>query len=132
LLSLTDFKYKILNVPLLTFNNLKSFAFLSAFIFFAFGAGGCGTASDTTIPETTLSAKPTNPSNSSSATFEFQCDLSDCSFECRMDSDIWSPCSSPANYPGLANGSHSFKVRALNSGQMPDPTPEFYIWTIAT
>ena len=116
-----------------TFKNLnwlKAIIFLPALFLVAIGSRGCGSATDTVFPETTLSAKPPNPSNSSNATFEFQCDLGNCAFECRLDSDIWSPCSSPANYPGLANGSHSFKVRALNSSQMPDPTPEIYVWTI--
>lgn len=112
-------------------NWLKIFALIAALFPAAAGSWGCGTATDTTMPETTLTTKPSNPSNSSTATFEFQCDLSDCDFECRMDSDIWSPCTSPAVYPGLANGSHSFKVRALNSGKIPDPTPEFYVWSIA-
>lgn len=109
---------------------LKAAIFLPTLLFFAFGSWGCGSATDTTLPETTLSAKPPNPSNSSDATFEFQCDLGNCAFECRLDSDIWSTCSSPANYTGLAEGSHIFKVRALNSSRMPDPTPKIYVWTI--
>jgi len=35
-------------------------------------------------------------------------------FECRVDGDGWSPCSSPHVLAGLDTGMHSFAVRALN------------------
>lgn len=36
-------------------------------------------------------------------------------FECQLDSGSVSPCSSPASYSGVANGSHVFKVRPVAS-----------------
>ena len=111
---------------------LKAITSLPALLFLAFGAWGCGSGVDTTPPDTTLTVKPANPSSSSSATFEFTGDQGDCSFECQLDTEQWSPCSSPANYTGLTDGAHKFKVRAVGSNLAPDPTSEIYVWTIAT
>ena len=118
-----------------TLKNMKSFKsvkLLFPFLIPAAFFGNCGTTSDQPPPETTLSSTPTNPSNSSDATFTFECDQGDCAFECQLDSDQWSPCSSPLVYTGLANGSHSFKIRAVGANQIPDPTPIPYVWTIVT
>ena len=39
---------------------------------------------------------------------------------------------SPQSYNGLANGSHSFQVRATDAAGNTDPTPASYDWTVDT
>ena len=46
------------------------------------------------------------------------------SFECRLDNTAPSPaCSSPKAYSGLAEGAHTFEVRAIDAAGNVDPTP---------
>ena len=108
------------------------------------GAGNGNTAStstdntvtyDATQPDTTITANPTNPSASSSASFSFT--GSDggtgvASFECQFDGGGWSACTSPQNYLGLSDGSHTFEVRAIDGAGNVDPTPASYTWVIDT
>jgi hypothetical protein len=49
-------------------------------------------------------------------------------FECRIDGDEWSPCSSPHVLVGLDTGLHSFAVRALNRRDQFGK-PVHYRWT---
>ncbi|MFN7929037.1 MAG: Ig domain-containing protein [Blastocatellia bacterium] len=47
-----------------------------------------------------------------------------------MDSGNWTACTSPQSYSGLANGAHTFQVRAKNAAGNVDPTPAIYPWTV--
>jgi hypothetical protein len=51
-------------------------------------------------------------------------------YQCRLDTDVWSPCSSPADYDGLGDGPHRLDVRALGAGGRPDASPAGVSWTI--
>ncbi len=59
------------------------------------------------------------------ATFDFTGSGGDSAlhFECKLDSESWNTCSSPKTYTGLARGSHTFEVRAIDSRGEVDPTP---------
>ena len=85
---------------------------------------------DTVPPETTIGARPNDPTSRTSATFEFSSDEPAASFECRLDDDPWAPCSSPASYESLAEGEHAFEVRAVDSVGHVDGTPAGHRWTI--
>jgi Cys-rich repeat protein len=87
---------------------------------------------DTMPPETTITSRPSNPSNSSSATFEFTCNEEDCTFECQLNNGGWSSCESPSIYTGLSDGDYEFEVRAADSAGNVDQTPASYSWTIDT
>jgi hypothetical protein len=89
----------------------------------------CG--GDTTPPDTILTSYPPNPSNSTSATFEFTCNEGNCTFECQLDYSAWETCTSPKTYTNLSEGSHTFSVRAIDSAGNVDPTPAAYSWTIS-
>jgi len=81
-------------------------------------------------PDTIINGQPANPTSSSAAIFTFTSPDATASFECLLDSGIWTACSSGINYNGLASGSHTFSVRARDSAGNVDPTPAAYSWNV--
>ncbi len=86
---------------------------------------------DTTAPETTIDSGPSGPVTTDSASFAFSSSEAGSSFECRLDGGAWGPCTSPRAYSDLANGSHTFDVRATDAAGNTDPTPDSQTWTIS-
>ena len=88
-------------------------------------------------PDTTIVDKPAPVTSSQYALFTFigtddTTPLSGLEFECRLDStsDLdWVECENPQEYFGVAPGTHTFEVRALDQNEQPDPTPASYTWT---
>lgn len=70
-------------------------------------------------------------STSTSATFELSGSTATASFSCRLDGGgpTWEPCASPVSYTSLAEGSHTFQVRALDASGGASP-PSTFGWTI--
>jgi hypothetical protein len=87
---------------------------------------------DATAPETFIDSAPSDPSSSTEATFEFSSDDPSATFECKLDSGSFEPCTSPQTYTGLSEGSHTFSVRAIDEVGNTDPTPDSATWTIDT
>jgi hypothetical protein len=81
-------------------------------------------------PDTTLGNKPTDPSNSTSASFTFTGSATAVAFECQIDDAPAVPCTSPWTLSDLSNGSHTFKVAALNAQGFADLTPASHTWTV--
>ena len=86
---------------------------------------------DTTTPETTITSGPAMFSNQSAAMFEFTADKDGATFECSVDRETPSPCTSPFTRT-LPDGSHSFAVRAIDPLGNRDPTPAEALWMIDT
>jgi len=82
-------------------------------------------------PETAIDSAPVDPAGASSASFSFSADRS-ATFECRLDGSAFEPCGSPKTYAGLAEGEHSFEVRALDATGQADPTPAVHTWRVDT
>ena len=87
---------------------------------------------DTTPPNTTINGGPSGTVSSGSANFEFSSSESGSSFACRMDSGAWAACTSPKAYSGLADGSHTFSVRATDAAGNTDGSPASRTWTVAS
>ena len=87
---------------------------------------------DATPPATTIDTFPPDPSGSASASFTFSSSEAGSTFECQLDSGGFAACTSPKNYTGLREGSHTFEVRAIDAAGNTDPTPASYTWTIDT
>lgn len=53
-------------------------------------------------------------------------------FQCRLDGAAYAACTSPHGLMGLADGAHTFEVRAVDEAGNVDPTPAALNWTINT
>jgi uncharacterized repeat protein (TIGR01451 family) len=87
---------------------------------------------DTTPPETNITSGPSGLVNSNSARFSFSSSEANSTFWCKLDSGTFSACASPKSYSGLANGSHTFTVRANDGAGNADATPATRTWTVDT
>ena len=66
------------------------------------------------------------------ATFTYHANRPDTVFECSLDGAPFSSCpTGSATYVGLAKGSHTFRVRAIDSDDEVEASPPSYSWTIA-
>ncbi|MCX2726787.1 metallophosphoesterase [Thermomicrobium sp. 4228-Ro] len=81
-------------------------------------------------PETTLLSTPPALTNLASATFTFSSSDAAATFECQLDSTSSVVCSTPWTVNGLAEGTHTFTVRAIDGEGNPDPTPASWSWTV--
>jgi hypothetical protein len=87
---------------------------------------------DTAAPNTFITSGPAGPTNNPRPTLEFTASEADSSFQCRLDSGPFNPCSSPFTTPVLTNGTHTFAVRATDSTGNTDPTPGSATFTVDT
>jgi MYXO-CTERM domain-containing protein len=85
---------------------------------------------DLTPPDTSLTSTPASPTHQTTATFSFSTNEAGSSFECSLDGAAFTPCASPATYPDLAEGPHSFQVRARDAVGHVDGTPASHAWRI--
>jgi hypothetical protein len=83
---------------------------------------------DTTPPDTFLLSSSTD---ASVASFEFAANEEPTTFECSIDEDIFTPCTSPYLTSPLLNGGHSFEVRAIDASLNTDPSPAIHTWYLA-
>nr|WP_236673441.1 Ig-like domain-containing protein [Comamonas sp. JC664] len=87
---------------------------------------------DTTAPDTLIISGPPLSEAPSTATFDFDSDESPVTYECSLDGAAYVPCTDPVTFTGLAEGSHTLSVRAVDAAGNVDPTPATYSWTVAT
>ena len=87
---------------------------------------------DLAAPDTLITSGPPTLANTGAATFTFNATESGSTFECRLDAAAFAACTSPISYSSLADGSHSFEVRATDGAGNVDPTPGAFTWTIDT
>ncbi len=88
------------------------------------------TVEDVTAPETSIDSGPEDPTQETSATFEFSADETGATFQCSLDGGAFAACESPHQVTGLALGDHSMDVRARDAAGNFDSTPERWTWTV--
>lgn len=82
---------------------------------------------DTVAPETTINSVPIRVLPGS-ASFSFSASERNATFECKLDDGAYAVCTSPKTYAGLAKGSHTFLVRAIDAAGNVDATPAVREW----
>ena len=76
---------------------------------------------------TTIDTKPDNPTANSTAAFIYHASRPDTFFECGMDGSGFASCpTNSATYARLANGPHTFRVRAIDSDNNVEANPPSY------
>lgn len=86
---------------------------------------------DNLWPDSTITSGPTQGGfvESATATFGFSSEAG-ATFECKLDGGTFASCVSPKTYTPLANGSHTFSVRATDAAGNEDATPAQRTWTV--
>src|SRR6476619_5956554 len=82
-------------------------------------------------PTPTIDSAPPNPSATGSATLSFSDADPLVTFRCQLDGGAFSPCTSPATYSGLADGSHTFGVKAVDL-LLSESDVASYTWSVDT
>jgi len=84
------------------------------------------------LPETTLGGgAPSGTIGSDNVTIIFEPSPGNEDTECSLDGAPFTACTSPQEYTGLSEGSHTFQVRAVDPFGNVDPTPASTTWTVA-
>jgi hypothetical protein len=87
---------------------------------------------DSTPPDTQILLAPPNPSSSPNAFFAYGSSEPNSAFECRLDGAPFAACPDTGiSYGPLANGNHSFEVRAIDRGGNVDSIPALHTWRVA-
>ena len=79
----------------------------------------------------TIDAAPALVSNDTNPTFSFSDVDPGVTFNCRLDKGAFPPCTSPKSYASLAEGPHTFYVKAVNA-LGDESAAASYTWTIDT
>ena len=82
-------------------------------------------------PNTSITVNPADPNNDSTPEFAFTATETPATFECNVDGGGWTSCTTPVTVtPALADGSHTFEVRATDAAGNTDPTQASYTWVV--
>ncbi len=82
-------------------------------------------------PDTVLTDVPPPASSDRTGDFRFGTTKADLvTFQCSIDDGPYTTCTSPFATPALAEGAHTFRVRATDSRGLTDRTPAAYTWTV--
>lgn len=85
---------------------------------------------DTTPPNTDINSGPSGTVRSTTANFSFSSNEAGSTFQCSLDLEAFTACSSPKKYTGLANRKHTFRVKAVDAASNIDATPAVRNWRV--
>ncbi|WP_162425903.1 Ig-like domain-containing protein [Pontibacter pudoricolor] len=85
---------------------------------------------DTKAPETTIVSGPPATTNSKSAEFNLTSSENDVTYEASLDGAPFATVSNPITYNNLQDGTHTFRVRAIDAAGNTDTSPATHTWTI--
>jgi large repetitive protein len=68
----------------------------------------------TVAPVVTITSQPPSVNSSTQSTIAFSSNETGSVFQCSLDTGVFASCSSPVTYAGLAAGSHTFRVKAVD------------------
>ena len=92
--------------------------------------GGSPTPPASSPPDTVIDSGPSGLIGVSSVTFTFHGSDTNDTFQCSLDGAPWVSCTSPQESTALAEGAHTFQVRAINAAGEVDPTPASASFTV--
>ena len=85
---------------------------------------------DALPPETTITAAEPDPSSDTTGDFTFSSNDAAATFQCSVDGATFTTCTTPFATAVLANGPHTFAVRARDAAGNFDPTPDSHAWSV--
>ncbi|MES2735454.1 MAG: choice-of-anchor Q domain-containing protein [Verrucomicrobiota bacterium] len=90
---------------------------------------------DKTAPDTSITANPALLTTSTGASFSYtgsDAGSGVVSYQVKLDLGSFATGTSPTAYTSLADGSHTFQVRAVDAAGNVDASPASYTWTVDT
>ncbi len=103
------------------------------------GANAIAVKIDSVKPDTTITAGPADGSTITTNSTSFSFNGTDPApssggptFECKLDNGAFAACTSPRALTNLADGSHTFSVRAVDTAGNTDATPASSTFTVNT
>ncbi|MHA2609851.1 MAG: Ig-like domain-containing protein, partial [bacterium JZ-2024 1] len=81
-------------------------------------------------PNTIIDSGPSTRTKETTATFQFHSTEPNSTFQCSFDLQPWQECSSPYTLSGVTEGSHNFRIRAIDASGNVDPSPAESNWTV--
>jgi hypothetical protein len=87
---------------------------------------------DTTPPDTAIADGPSGPTSAKSPSFTFTSTEPGATFECRLDDGAFAACGSPFQPAALADGAHTFEVKAKDQAANTDQTPAARSFSVDT
>jgi hypothetical protein len=117
---------------------VSSYTFGSLFVCMAVVSWGARTPTpptpppDTTAPQTQISSGPSGKTASRKAKFRFTSNEAASTFQCKLDGKKWASCRSPKTYKKLAEGKHTFRVKARDAAGNVDLSPARRSWRVTS
>jgi large repetitive protein len=90
------------------------------------------TTGEVSPPETTIGSGPSGTVSGTSASFSFSSAEAGSTFQCSRDGSAFASCTSPKSYSSLSQGSHTFRVRAIDKAGNIDASPATRSWFVDT
>jgi hypothetical protein len=87
---------------------------------------------DTTPPDTIIDSGPSGTTHDPTPALTFHSTEGGSTLECKVDGGAFAPCSSPRTLAHLADGSHTFQVRATDAANNVDPSPASRDFNVTT